>query len=180
VVEQAKLVRTEHGLVPEGEGWFVVNAREARWRSRDGELGRACMFEGEPGFAELGVRLHVVDPGQPNAMYHAEDAEEDFLVLSGECVLVVEGNERRLRAWDFVHCPPGTNHVFVGAGDAPCVLLMVGARRPDSGVRYPVDETAARYGASVEEEATSPAEAYARYPERVPVRYRDGDLPDLG
>ena len=30
-------------------------------------------------------------------------------VVSGEAALVVEGEERHLRAWDFVHCPPGTS-----------------------------------------------------------------------
>jgi uncharacterized cupin superfamily protein len=115
----------------------------------------------EARFPEIGVNIHALQPGEPNAKYHAEEAQEDFLVLSGECLVIIDGQERTLRAWDFVHCPAGTEHVFVGAGNGPCAILMIGARGPDRGVRYLVNETAARYGASVTEPTSSPAEAYA-------------------
>ena len=126
-VPEAPLEKDEGGLVPKGTGWFVVNAREARWIHTD-ELGSAVVFEGDVPFPHLGINIQVLQPGQPNCMYHGENQQEDFLVLSGECLLLVEGEERRLRAWDFVHCPPWANHVFVGAGDGPCAILMVGAR----------------------------------------------------
>jgi uncharacterized cupin superfamily protein len=176
VVPEARLQRTESGLVPEGEGWFVLNAREARWAQHEA-LGSACSFEGDVPFSAYGVNVHVLRPGEPNCMYHEEDAQEDFLVLAGECLLLVEGQERRLRAWDFVHCPPGTAHVFVGAGSGPCAVLMIGQRRPQLSVRYPVDELAASHGASVERETTSPDEAYARFPAPREGPYREGDLP---
>jgi uncharacterized cupin superfamily protein len=113
-------------------------------------------------FSELGIRLHVLPPGQPNGLYHSENKQEDFLVLSGECLLLVEGEERRLRAWDFVHTPAGTEHIFVGAGDGPCAILMVGARSGEEWkVRYPVSEFASRHGASVDEETSDPDQAYA-------------------
>jgi uncharacterized cupin superfamily protein len=111
-------------------------------------------------------------------MYHGEDAQEDFLVLSGECLLLIEGEERRLRQWDFVHCPPWTEHIFVGAGEGPCVLLGVGARRKGRGIRYPVSEIALKYGAGVERETTEPREAYARFAEDKPVPLPE-ELPDL-
>ena len=176
-VAEAKLARTEHGLVPEGEGWFVVNAREARWWHTD-DLGRAVLFEGDPRFTDVGVNIQVLEPGQPNCMYHGEGAQEDFLVLSGECLLLVEGEERRLHAWDFVHCPPWTEHVFVGAGSGSCAVLMIG-RRPESGVRYPVVDVALRHGAGVETETELPAEAYARFGPMAESKYRGGDLPEL-
>jgi len=178
-MQEARLVETEVGLVPEAEGWFVVNAREARWWHTD-DLGRACTFEGdgEARFREYGINIQVLQPGQPNCMYHGEDGQEDFLVLSGECLLLVEGEERRLRAWDFVHCPPWTQHVFVGAGSKPCAILMVGSRGPGAGVRYAVAEVALRHGAGVEEETTEPREAYARFPMMQLSRYREGELPD--
>lgn len=116
--------------MPEGDGWFVVNARDARWHADD--VSRFATFEGERRFADFGFNLNVVEPGGPNGTYHGEDGQEDFLVLSGECLLIVEGQERRLRPWDFVHCPPWTEHIFVGAGDGPCLILMVGARRADA------------------------------------------------
>ncbi|MGZ4386564.1 MAG: cupin domain-containing protein [Gaiellaceae bacterium] len=175
---EAKLVRSEHGAVPEGEGWFVLNAREARWWGNE-ELGRYCPFEGDARFAELGININVIEPGMPSCMYHGESAQEDFLVLAGECVLLVEGQERPLRAWDFVHCPAWTDHVLVGAGSGPCVFLAVGARRPGSSVRYPVDGLAHGYGASVLEETTSPDQAYARFSDLVERSYEAGDLPDL-
>ena len=180
MVQEAKLVDRGAGLEPEGEGWFVVNATEAAWHASEGS-GRYCVFEGrEARFEEYGINIHVVDPGEPNALYHREETQEDFLILSGECVLIVEGEERRLRAWDFVHCPAWTEHVFVGAGDGPCAILMAGSRRPDAGLVYPVSDLARRYGAGVEQETSEPREAYAGWPEFAPRRYRLGDLPEVG
>jgi len=160
---QLEDIRPGAGLAPTGEGWFVVNARDAWWGTSEG-LGFSCMFENwGAGFPQLGIRLVVLEPGTPNAVYHSESQQEAFLVLSGECKLIVEGKERLLRAWDFVHCPAGTAHVFVGAGEAASVILTVGARTEDEQVLYPVSELAAKYGASVEEETTDPDQAYARF-----------------
>jgi uncharacterized cupin superfamily protein len=176
VVPEASLEQTEHGVRPVSDGWFVVNARETRWFGN--ELGRYTVFDSEHvRFEQIGVGIGVLRPGEPNGMYHGEGAQEDFLVLSGECLLVVEGEERRLQAWDFVHCPPWTEHVFVGAGDGPCVVLAVGARKKGRGVRYPVNEAALRHGAGVEEETSDPKVAYARFGEDVPVP-RPPEFPD--
>ena len=128
MVAEAPLERNDSGLYPAGEGWFVVNAREAQWFDSNG-LGFYTPFEGENArFSQLGFNIGILRPGEPSCMYHAEGAQEDFLVLSGECLLIVEGQERHLKAWDFVHCPPMTRHVFVGAGDGPC--LAAWRRRP--------------------------------------------------
>jgi uncharacterized cupin superfamily protein len=175
-VPEAALNETEHGLVPESEGWFLLNARDAAWWRGD-ELGQATTFEGKLGFAELGFHVEVLYPGQPNCMYHGESRQEDFLVVSGECIVILEGEERRLRAWDFVHCPPWAEHVFVGAGEGPCVIVMVGRRGPDAEILYPVNDVAAKHGASVEAETAEPDEAYARFPESERTRHRDGWLP---
>ena len=179
-VPEAKLASTAHGLVPEGEGWFVLNAREAGWRAAEGR-GAYSVLEGEPPFSQLGIHLVVLGPGEPMAMYHWEADQEDFLVLAGEALLLVEGEERPLRQWDFVHCPPETKHVIIGAGDAPCLVLAVGARDrsvgPDWG-GYTVDEVALRHGAGVEEGTTDEKVAYAPVPSRQPTRYREGWLPD--
>ena len=129
-------------------------------------FGSDCSFESfDASFERLGIRIQVVLPGRPSGLYHREDMQEDFLVLAGECVLLVEGEERRLQAWDFFDSPPNTEHIFVGAGDRPCVILMTGARSPNWSVVYPVSELASRHGAGVEVEATSPRDAYASYPE---------------
>src|SRR4051794_9920188 len=179
-VAEARLQKTEHGLVPSGEGWFVVNACEARWRTD--ELGTWTGFAGEARFEQVGTNLCVLQPGMPMAMYHYENDQEDFLVLAGEALAIVEGEERTLRAWDFLHCPPGVKHTIVGAGDRPCVVLAVGARDrstgPDWGA-YTVDEVAQRNGAGVEHPTTVPAEAYARFGESQLARYCKGWLPDL-
>jgi uncharacterized cupin superfamily protein len=178
MVEESRLRDTEHGLVPETDGWFVVNAQEARWFDDDG-LGFYTPFEGESRFPRVGINLAVLEPGQPNCMYHREDEQENFLVISGKCLLLVEDEERELRAWDFVHCPAWTEHVFVGTGDEPCAILMIGTRTPDAGVVYPVSDLAKRHGAGVEQETESPHEAYRPYPNRkAPVGYRDGWLPE--
>jgi uncharacterized cupin superfamily protein len=169
-VPEAPLEEDEGGRVPKGPGWFVVNAREARWIHTD-ELGSAVVFEGDVPFPQLGINIQVLQPGQPNCMYHGENQQEDFLVLSGECLLLVEGEERRLRAWDFVHCPPWANHVFVGAGDGPCAILMAGLRGKGKELHYPVSEVAGRYGASTPEETNAPRLAYSDWPgEYKPVR----------
>ena len=179
MVPQAPLEETEHGLVPKGEGWFVVNARDARWRVSEGR-GVSCIFEGEPEFPQLGIQLARLAPGEPLSMYHWEADQEDFLLLSGEALLIIEGEERPLRQWDFVHCPAGAKHTIVGAGERPCLVLAVGARDrsvgPDWG-GYSVDEAALRHGAGVERETTKPKEAYTRFPDRTPARFRDGWLP---
>ena len=178
-VPEAGLERTPEGLVPKGEGWFVLNARESRWQD-EGPLGMLCFFEGDAMFPQLGINLNVLQPGQPMCMYHWEADQEDFLVLSGEALLIVEGEERPLRSWDFVHCPPGTKHVIVGAGDGPSVVLAVGARVKSTGPEwgaYMADEAALRHGAGVSEETSNPAVAYARFPKRVQTAYREGLLP---
>jgi uncharacterized cupin superfamily protein len=145
-----------------------VNVRDAEWlTTENGEKrpsGSDCSFETQAAeFDQVGIRLHVLPPGEPNGLYHSESKQEDFLVLSGECTLLVEGQARRLKPWDFFHSPPGTEHVFIGAGSEPCVIFMVGARGEDWHVRYPVSELAARFGASAAQEATSPREAYTDF-----------------
>jgi len=173
VVPEAPLQETEAGLLPEGDGWFVVNAREARWRT--GDFGAYTRFQGDAGFPQIGVNIGVLEPGQPSCLYHREENQEDFLVLGGECLLLIEGEERILRAWDFVHCPPWTEHVFVGAGDGPCAILAIGARG-GGGLVYPRSELALRQGAGVEEETPDANQAYAPYREDVDTTYRDGWL----
>lgn len=165
---EARLEDSGSGLAPASDGWFVVNVRDAKWlTSENGEKqpsGSECAFESAKyEFSQLGIRLHVLPPGESNGLYHGEDKQEDFLVLFGECLLLVEGEERRLRAWDFVHCPPWTEHIFVGAGDGPCGILMAGARSGDWRVRYPVSELAAGYGASAAKETSDPQQAYAGF-----------------
>jgi uncharacterized cupin superfamily protein len=181
MVPEAQLEETEAGRVAKSDGWFVVNAKEARWYAGEGRPS-LCDLEGDVQFSQLGINIVVLGPGQAMAMYHWEADQEDFLVVSGEGLLIVEGEERPLRAWDLVHCPPETKHVILGAGEGPCVVLAVGARErsvdgPDWG-GYPVDETALRHGAGVEEETNEPDEAYARFTRRQPTRYREGWLPD--
>jgi uncharacterized cupin superfamily protein len=169
VVAEARVECAEHGLKPVSEGWFVVNVRDTRWFDSRGCDRFTVLDSEEARFTQVGIGIGVVRPGEPNAMYHGEDAQEDFLVLSGECLLIVEGEERPLKAWDFVHCPPWTEHVFVGAGDGPCVVLGVGARRKGRGLRYLLNETALKHRAGVEEETTDPSVAYARFPEAEPI-----------
>jgi uncharacterized cupin superfamily protein len=171
---EAPLDRVGSGLAPVGDGWFVVDVRRAAWLRHE-VFGLRCPFEtsapvaravegleARP-FTQLGVHLAVLEPGRPSTLYHAElDNQEDFLVLSGECICVIEDEERRLRAWDFVHCPPGTRHAFVGAGADRCVLVMIGRRRSRT-VRYFRSSRAVRHGAAAERETDSPTEAYAPF-----------------
>ena len=187
MIPEARLDETDAGLVPAGEGWFVVGSRDARWIRREGR-GHNLPFTGwteeeaETWFRQLGVAIARLEPGEPIGMYHWEADQEDFLVLSGEALLLVEGQERPLRQWDFVHCPAGTRHMIVGAGAGACLVLAVGAREHIgencNGGAYVVDEVALRHRAGVEEETSDASVAYAAFPASKPTRYRDGWLPD--
>jgi uncharacterized cupin superfamily protein len=189
MVQQAKLEKTDTGgLVPVSAGWFVVNGREARWFRKPGRgeslpLTGVDEHEAETFFPMLGMSIQVLPPGEPNSTYHWETEQEDFLVLSGEVLLVVEGQERPLKQWDFVHCPPETKHVLVGAGDAPCVILAASSRqfqKDGPWGYYSADETAARYNASSPEETQDGDVAYARFPPAQEALYREGLLPGDG
>jgi uncharacterized cupin superfamily protein len=174
MVEEARLEDVGSGLTPVSAGWFVVNVADAAWLRNDAFGGR-CVFESsrrvlaersdaEPQmFRDTGFTLAVLEPGKPTGMFHAESAQEDFLVLAGSCLLLVEDREQPLRAWDFVHCPAGTRHTFVGTGDGPCAIFMTGARREGKTLLYPVAEHALARGAGVETETPDPMEAYARF-----------------
>jgi uncharacterized cupin superfamily protein len=178
VVPEVPLRSTKYGLVADGDGWFVINARESRWRDA-GPLGVYCDFEGKKRFRQLGINLNVLQPGQSLAIYHRENAQEGFLVLAGACLLIVEGEERELKAWDFFHCPPGTEHVLVGGGAEPAVVLAVGARGLSrKGIVYTVSEAAQRHGAGMGEETKDPAVAYAAFPRSKRIAYGEGWLPD--
>lgn len=171
-VPQARLEDVGSGLAPVTDGWFVVNAADAAWIEHP-DFGRGCVFESsgsvlrrrddlEPRtFTQLGVNLAVLERGKPSGLYHREGRQEGFLVLHGECLLVVEGEERALRKWDFFHSPPGTEHVFVGVSAEPCVLLRVGARLGSPDLFYPRADVAVRRGAAAERETSSAREAYA-------------------
>jgi quercetin dioxygenase-like cupin family protein len=154
----------------------VLNARDVSWIQSE-ERGQDTDFEGEQEWSQLGFRIQVLMAGQ-RGIYHGENGQEDFLVVSGECILVIEGEERRLKAWDFVHCPPWTRHVFVGAGDGPCAIVMVGSRAGGFEVVYHVDDVAAKYDASVPEETSKPDEAYARFGPEARSAYKEGWLLD--
>jgi uncharacterized cupin superfamily protein len=162
-VPQARLEDLGSGLSAVSEGWFVVNARDAEWWFAESR-GARCGFENEYGehpveFGQLGINITVLEPGQ-TSLYHAEENQEAFLVLAGECMLFVEREERRLRSWDFFHAPPWTEHGFAGTGETPCVIVMAGSRS-GPGVRYPASELAARHGAGVAETTSDWRKAYA-------------------
>ena len=173
--DEARLRRTAGGLVPEGPGWFILNARDARWLS--GDFGAFTRFEGESRFPIIGINIGVLEPGQPACYYHAENEQEDFLVLYGECLLLIEGQERPLERWDFVHSPPWTEHVFIGAGQGPCAILALGSRLSEE-VVYPESELARRHRAGVVRHTRDPGEAYAGVPDDVEVPYQRGWLPE--
>jgi quercetin dioxygenase-like cupin family protein len=181
---EAPMRETKNGPVVDGEGWFVVNAQNSRWREV-GPLGSYCSFEGKRRFPHFGINISVLEPGERIGMYHRENAQEAFLVLAGECTLVVEDEERQLTAWDFFYCAPGTPHIIVAAEGQSAVVLAVGGRGRGvgGGLLYLVSDVAERHGASVAEETSDYSAAYADVHAALPrstwVRYRDGWLPRL-
>jgi uncharacterized cupin superfamily protein len=166
-MHEAEIVETETGRQPADDGWFILNLAEIGWSTVPGG-GTWCVFESPAHRSPtLGIGVHVLPPGETPGFYHLESEQEGFLVLSGECLAVVEGQERWMGPWDYLHCPPGTAHITIGAGDEPCAILMVGTRSPDATTHYAADPTAARHGAAVEHATDSAREAYARRP---PIR----------
>ena len=175
MVDEARLEEVGSGLAPVSPGWFVVNVTDAAWVRNDA-FGARCVFEGSPRvlaerpdvepqmFAGAGFTLAVLEPGKPTGMYHAESAQENFLVLAGTCLLLIDEQARPLSTWDFVHCPAGTRHVFVATSEEPCVVFMTGVRPEGKTILYPLSATARAHGAGVETETGAPREAYAPFP----------------
>jgi uncharacterized cupin superfamily protein len=171
-VKEASSEETPYGRYVTSDGWFVLNLADAL-AVRNEEKGGAIypLEPREAPFADFGVNVRVLWPGQPNALYHSEGVQEGFLVLSGECTLIVEDEERQLRQWDYFHCPADTRHIIVGAGGEPCAILMIGSRPEVETLHYPVSEVAAKYGASAAKDTKDPDEAYADWPgDYEPVR----------
>jgi uncharacterized cupin superfamily protein len=163
-VPEAKIEQTDEGAVVASPGWFVLNMADCAW-TRDDKGGEWSTYgEPEGEFQQYGVGIHVLHPGQANGLYHSESVQEDFLVLSGECLLLIEEQERQLKAWDFVHFAPGTRHICIGAGDGPCAILMVGARGPGKTLHYPITELAQKHGVAAPEETDDPRQAYRDVP----------------
>ena len=165
------------GLAPDGDGWFVLNAKGAAWL--DGDFGKYTGWEGGSfRFPQLGINLNVLAPGEPMTLYHREDAQEDFLVLSGECVAIVDGQERALVQWDLLHVPPGVDHAIVGAGTRTSLVLAVGVRTgaEEDGLVYPAEPAAQRHGAAVAETTSDAKEAYEPFSLRR-RSYEEGWLP---
>ena len=166
-MHEAKIETTETGLHPADDGWFILNLGDIGWWTLEGG-GIWCSFESPHApSALLGIGVHILRPGETPGFYHRETNQEGFLVLRGECIAVVEGQERRMGPWDYLHCPPGTDHITVGAGEEPCAILMVGTRSPDAEIVYSANPAAARHGASVETETSDAREAYT---DRPPIR----------
>ena len=167
-MEEATLQDTPYGRNPVAEGWFVLNLEDALAARNEAKGGAIYPLEPRGGpYTDFGVNVHILWPGEPNALYHSESVREAFLVLSGECTLIVEEEERRLRQWDFFHCPAGTRHIFVGSGDGPCAILMIGGRSKgatEHTLHYPVSEVAAKHDASVAQDTPNPDEAYVDWP----------------
>ena len=176
MVEESKLIEAEGGgKMADGAGWFVVNAKDAPWYENE-KFGLFCRLEPEERFEQLGINLHVIWPGKPACHYHRESTQEDFLVLRGRCKVLISGQERELGPWDFVHCPPETDHVFVGLGDEPCLVLMCGARDKDAKIHYPVEEIATRHDASPPFATDVPKESYSEAPPWGPTERSRAEL----
>jgi uncharacterized cupin superfamily protein len=173
---ESRLTRTDEGwLEPDGDGWYILGARDAKWLHN--ELGWYCNFEGAERFPEFGLNLNALPPGKPIALYHHEPYQEGFLLLRGDAILIVEGEEHPLERWDYVHCPRDVPHVIVG-GDEGALVLAVGSRVGPDGGAYPVDAIALKHGAGVEVETSNAGAEYARFGPLVASTHPEGLLPE--
>lgn len=157
--------------------WYVRNVRDEKWWDVGPRGFVTELVDDEK--PQVGVNLFVLMPGQPMAMYHWEADQEGFLMLSGEALLIVENEERLMRAWDYFHCPPNVSHTIVGAGSGPCAILALGGREHENGDwgAYPYSELAMKHDASTEEETTDAEVAYRRFPSGQPTEFREDWLP---
>ena len=146
-------------MIEERDGWFVKNVKDAPWEQTEA-FGKVCWFDTEDPFPQIEIHIFLLEPGKPNCRYHREEAQEGFLVLAGRCKLLVNGEERSLETWDFVHCPAGVSHVFVGV-DGLCALLAIGHRPDMEQLFYPASELARRYNAETPEPTADPEVAYS-------------------
>ncbi|HEV7494241.1 cupin domain-containing protein [Baekduia sp.] len=162
-MREARVVQTETGRRVEGEGWFVLNVAEAVWETTERGGTWSLLESDEARFEQFGIGVHVLPPAEMPGFYHAESDQEGFLVLSGECLAIIEGQERRLGQWDYLHCPPGTRHITIGVSAEPCAILMVGARTEGKVINYPADPVATAHGASVRHDADNARDAYAQW-----------------
>jgi uncharacterized cupin superfamily protein len=171
-MQEAQIEQTPEGRVPVDGGWFILNLGELAWETAAG-FGTWCDFdppERASTTSRIGVHVHVLEPGESNGYYHAEAAQEGFLVLSGECIAIVEGEDRRMRQWDYFHSPPGTAHITVGAGEEGCAIMMLGSPDPKRKVEWIANAVAARHDASVARTTGRDTEAYGDLPPVVRVR----------
>src|SRR5437667_8040940 len=97
-VPEAQLEDSGSGLAPATEGWFVVNVRDAEWLTSETSeadkitSGSECAFETRKAeFPQLGIRIHVLQPGERKALYNRKSGREAFSGLLGECRLPAEG-----------------------------------------------------------------------------------------
>jgi len=152
--------------------WLARNVRDLEWT--ENAMGAYCdLLQGDDDTAEeFAINLNVLGKGQPMAIYHHEPHQEGFLVLRGECELIVDGDSRPLRQWDYVHTARDVPHVIVGAGDEPALVLAVGGRVGGGDATYPPEALAARYGASTSDELDARA-AYAQFGKSTVVPFRE-------
>jgi quercetin dioxygenase-like cupin family protein len=168
-MREAEIVTIDKGKQAHGPGWFVMNLRDVAWQTTE-RGGTWSQLESQTApFGQFGIGVHVLPPGESSGFYHWESDQEGFLVLAGECIAIVEGQERRMGAWDYLHCPPGTAHITIGAAGGPCALITVGSRSPHASIRYLVDEAAARHGMAVSAPTGDPRVAYRDRPPIVPA-----------
>ena len=160
--------------------WYVLNARDCPWVEGD-RTGLFVGFEDEENnpFPQLGVNVRILQPGQAIGMYHYEAGQEDFLVLDGEGVAIVESEERQLRKWDLLHCEPGVAHMIKATGDRPLLLVCAGARTDvqNNGLMYPANDVARGHGLSVDADTADNRAVYADY-SFAWTEYQDGWLPE--
>ena len=173
---------SKNGLVTDGEGWFVVNARDSRWRD-EGPLGSYCTFEGKRRFPHFGINISVLEPGERIGMYHRENAQEAFLILAGECTLLVEGGSGDLpsgisstapRARSTSSSPPAINQRSYWPSEG-----VAGASAAGSSTRCARRRraTARASFARPPKAAVAYAEVYAKLPRSRFVKFRPGWLP---
>jgi hypothetical protein len=84
---------------------FIVDVADAPAHGRPGRAITADLEPDDARWPDTGVNIQILQPAQPNCLYHSEPVHDDFLVLHGECAPIIDGDERPLRQWDFLHCP---------------------------------------------------------------------------
>ena len=92
---------------------FVQSLRGAPVNERgDGQVSYLTLAPGQFGAANLAVTWVECAPGSQQPLHSHPESEQVYVIVSGEGTMLVEDEERSVRAGDTIFIPPGSRHAI--------------------------------------------------------------------